>query len=347
MATEQEQLLQWYHTHQRDLPWRQTSDPYRIWLSEVMLQQTRVDTVIDYYHRFLERFPTVEDLAEAELDEVLGLWQGLGYYGRGRRIWQAAKRVVEEHEGRFPESMKAVRALPGIGPYTAGAIMSIAYNAPYPAVDGNVMRVISRYRGIDADIAQAKSRALFEKEVTRMLPEDRRHFNQALMELGAMVCKPQNPDCGTCPWRETCVAYREDRVGDLPVKTKKKKPVERAWAVLHLVNEQGEILFVRRPQEGLLADLWGLPIYPLEMMGDEEGLRARIREDLGIAIGPLRFVRQEKHIFTHRLWQMHRYDGAGDEEERVEDPEIKWVSESDLGEIALPTAFKKVLGDKK
>ncbi len=346
MATEQEQLLQWYRDHHRDLPWRETRDPYRIWLSEVMLQQTRVDTVIDYYYRFLERFPTVEDLAHADLDDVLGLWQGLGYYGRGKRLWQAAKKVVDVHGGVFPDTMKEVRALPGIGPYTAGAVLSIAFNKAHPAVDGNVMRVIARYKGIDEDIALPRSRKTFEEEVDRMLPEDRRHFNQALMELGALICKPLNPSCDVCPWRSSCVALAEQRLEELPVKTKKKKPVEKDWVVLHLVDQDGKILFVRRPQEGLLADLWGLPIYPLERMDHAGELGGEVLEELGVHIGPLHFVRREKHIFTHRLWQMHRYDGRGRSVKRVEDPEIRWVDPGELETIALPTAFKKVLGEK-
>ena len=195
----QTKLLDWYHINHRKLPWRDQFDPYKIWLSEIMLQQTQVTTVIDYFNRFVKTYPTVQDLALADEDSVLKLWEGLGYYSRARRLIPCAKMVVELFDGEFPKDYKKIIKLPGVGSYTAGAVLSIAYNIKLPAVDGNVMRVYSRLFNMDADISDAKSKKIFEEKVFDTLPEDRRHYNQALMELGATICTPKSPKCMACP----------------------------------------------------------------------------------------------------------------------------------------------------
>ncbi len=206
-------LLEWYMENKRDLPWRRHRDPYYIWVSEIMLQQTRVDTVIPYFKRFIERFPTVEALADAPEQDVLKCWEGLGYYSRARNLQAAAKQVKELHGGQVPDDRAAVFALKGVGPYTAGAILSIAFNKPEPAVDGNVMRVLSRYFLIEEDIMKGSTRALMEGLVTELIPEGRASdFNQALMELGALVCTPKSPHCLTCPVMEHC-AEQDRRCG--------------------------------------------------------------------------------------------------------------------------------------
>lgn len=218
-------LLDWYMINRRDLPWRRHNNPYFTWVSEIMLQQTRVDTVIPYFNRFIGNFPTVQALAEAPEEDVLKNWEGLGYYSRARNLQAAARQVMELHGGEMPQDKPAVFALKGVGPYTAGAILSIAFNQPQPAVDGNVMRVLSRYFLIDEDIMKGSTRVLMEELAGELIPEGRaRDFNQALMELGALVCTPKAPHCLTCPVMEQCSGRIAGRELTLPVKTKAKPP---------------------------------------------------------------------------------------------------------------------------
>ena len=219
------ELLNWYDANKRDLPWRRDRDPYRIWVSEVMLQQTRVDTVIPYYERFMERFPTVRHLAEAPEEEVLKCWEGLGYYSRARNLQAGARQVVELYGGVVPDDKAAISSLKGIGPYTAGAILSIAYNKPEPAVDGNVMRVMSRYFLLEDDIAKPSARTKIERLAASIIPEGRAgDFNQAVMELGALVCTPKSPGCLLCPVLAQCAGRAAGRERELPVKSKAKPP---------------------------------------------------------------------------------------------------------------------------
>jgi A/G-specific adenine glycosylase len=219
------ELLAWYRSGNRDLPWRRSRDPYFIWVSEIMLQQTRVDTVIPYFNRFVERFPTVRDLAEAPEEDVLKLWEGLGYYSRARNLQAAAREVTERYGGKIPDDKEAVSGLKGVGPYTAGAILSIAFNRPEPAVDGNVMRVLSRYFCIDEDIARPATRIRMEGLARELIPEGAAgDFNQALMELGALVCTPRSPHCLICPVMEHCAGRIAGREEELPVKSKAKPP---------------------------------------------------------------------------------------------------------------------------
>ncbi|MBV6717089.1 A/G-specific adenine glycosylase [Paenibacillus chitinolyticus] len=256
-------LLAWYLIHRRDLPWRRSRNPYYIWISEVMLQQTRVDTVIPYFHRFVDLFPTVEALAVAPEDEVLKAWEGLGYYSRARNLQQAVREVHERYGGIVPDTKEDISSLRGVGPYTSGAILSIAYNKPEPAVDGNVMRVLSRYFLIEDDIAKPAARVGMERLARDLIPEGSAgDFNQALMELGAMVCTPRSPQCLTCPVMDHCSGRLAGREETLPVKSKAKppKPERRLVALIEGEGENaGRILIRQRPQEGLLARMWELP----------------------------------------------------------------------------------------
>lgn len=256
-------LLQWYRSVKRDLPWRRQRNPYHIWVSEIMLQQTRVETVIPYYNRFMEAFPSVEDLADAPEAEVLKAWEGLGYYSRARNLQQAAREVREMYGGVMPDDKDAVSGLKGVGPYTTGAILSIAYNKPEPAVDGNVMRVLSRYFLLEEDIAKPATRIRIEKLARQLIPEGAAgDFNQALMELGATVCTPKAAHCLPCPVMEHCAARLEGRVDELPVKTKAKPPRPEARAVALIEGAgayAGRLLVRQRPEDGLLAKLWELP----------------------------------------------------------------------------------------
>lgn len=262
-STFQQKLLQWYESQQRVLPWREYDDPYAIWVSEIMLQQTRVEAVLPYFERFVTAFPTIQVLAEAEQEEVLKLWEGLGYYSRARNLHQAAQIVIEEYGGQVPKTHDEVLKLPGVGPYTAGAIMSIAFNQPYPAVDGNVKRVFSRLFAIPDDVKKASVKKRIEGLAEEAIPKGRASdFNQALMELGALICIPKSPRCGICPVQELCSGFADGEPEIYPVKSAKRKPRPMVRLVA-VVRREGcadeQILLMRNPAEGMLAGLWAFP----------------------------------------------------------------------------------------
>lgn len=254
-------LLLWYLENQRDLPWRQTRDPYCIWLSEIMLQQTRVAQATPYYLRFLEAFPSVVDLAEASEEHVLKLWQGLGYYSRARNLHYTAKQVANDYQGQFPKSYHELLKLKGIGAYTAAAIASIAFDEPVAVVDGNVYRVLARFFGIETDIAATAAQKEFSALANTLLdPKRPAQFNQALMEFGAMQCTPKNPYCHQCPLQWSCVAYRDQKVNELPVKTKKTKITNRYFHYLVFEDPQRKILLEKRTEKGIWHNLYQFPL---------------------------------------------------------------------------------------
>lgn len=304
-----ERLVRWFRANQRDLPWRRTKDPYHIWVSEIMLQQTRVDTVIPYYERFLSRYPTVYDLAEADEADLLKVWEGLGYYSRVRNMQIAAQTIVQEYGGRMPDTREEISKLRGIGPYTAGAVLSIAYGKPEPAVDGNVLRVISRSFLLYDDIAKPAARTKVEKLLAGFIPADAAtDFNQGLMELGALICTPRSPGCGGCPVAGVCAAYQAGVVEELPVKTKAKKPryEERAAYIIEGSGErQGMIMLRKRPEEGLLARMWELP---------NEQLSFEAQKQFGLTDY---YYMDAEHIFSHIRWQIKVYVCDEDEAETV------------------------------
>jgi len=254
-------LLLWYLENQRDLPWRQTRDPYCIWLSEIMLQQTRVAQATPYYLRFLEAFPSVVDLAEASEEQVLKLWQGLGYYSRARNLHYTAKQVAYDYQGQFPKSYHELLKLKGIGAYTAAAIASIAFDEPVAVVDGNVYRVLARFFGIETDIAATAAQKEFSALANTLLdPKRPAQFNQALMEFGAMQCTPKNPHCHQCPLQWSCVAYRDQKVNELPVKTKITKITNRYFHYLVFEDPQRKILLEKRTEKGIWHNLYQFPL---------------------------------------------------------------------------------------
>ncbi|KQY86715.1 A/G-specific adenine glycosylase [Paenibacillus sp. Root52] len=316
-------LLDWYMINRRDLPWRRHNNPYFTWVSEIMLQQTRVDTVIPYFNRFIGNFPTVQALAEAPEEDVLKNWEGLGYYSRARNLQAAARQVMELHGGEIPQDKQAVFALKGVGPYTAGAILSIAFNQPQPAVDGNVMRVLSRYFLIDEDIMKGSTRVLMEELAGELIPEGRaRDFNQALMELGALVCTPKAPHCLTCPVMEQCSGRIAGRELTLPVKTKAKppRPEQRLVAIVEGRGaHRGRVLVRQRPESGLLARMWELPHVLAEPpakagkkaapLADEPAM-ALLAGSLwaeGFAARPEGLATHAEHVFSHIVWQLQVY----------------------------------------
>ena len=285
-------LIRWYREHARALPWRSDPTPYHVWISEIMLQQTRVAAVLGYYRRFLAELPGVAELAAAEEDRLMKLWQGLGYYSRARNLQKAARQIMEEHGGRFPHTYEGIRALAGVGDYTAGAISSIAFGLPVPAVDGNVLRVVSRIAGYDGDITRPETRRRVGEALGRVMPlEAPGEFNQALMELGAVVCLPNGaPLCGQCPAGALCAARREGRTGELPVKpAKKARRVEERTVFLLFYGDK--VALRRRPARGLLAGLWEYPNEPSPAPCPVEAA--------ALADGPA-----GKHIFTHIEWRM-------------------------------------------
>ena len=285
-------LLQWYHENARVLPWRSDPTPYHVWVSEIMLQQTRVAAVLGYYARFMEALPAVADLAAVEEDRLMKLWQGLGYYNRARNLQRAARQIMEEHGGVFPDTYEDIRALAGVGDYTAGAISSIAFGLPVPAVDGNVLRVVSRLTGDNGDVTRPDTKRRMTAALGEVIPlDDPGGFNQALMDLGDMVCLPNGePLCPQCPARGFCAARREDRTAELPVKpAKKARRVEERTVFLIFYGKK--VALRRRPERGLLAGLWE---YPNELSPAPCPVEAA-----GLAVGPA-----GKHIFTHIEWRM-------------------------------------------
>ncbi|MFD0961458.1 A/G-specific adenine glycosylase [Paenibacillus chungangensis] len=380
MSTEQyfsTELLAWYRLQKRDLPWRQNRDPYRIWVSEIMLQQTRVDTVIPYYLRFMEKFPTVRALAEAPEEEVLKCWEGLGYYSRARNLQAGARTVADLYDGIIPDDTASVSGLKGVGPYTTGAIMSIAFNRPEPAVDGNVMRVLSRYFCLEEDIARPATRVSIEKLAASLIPEgEAGDFNQALMELGALVCTPKSPGCLTCPVMEHCAARIAGRELELPVKTKAKPPrVElRASVIVTGRGEQeGKVLVRQRPDSGLLAGMWELPHILLPDGGKmwfpeserernseaTEQLARLVDEEAGVLIRPHGIREDADHLFSHIHWKMRIYEAdTGKADDAVEplaaaeapapyhvSSPYRWIGKEDMGELPFPNLFLRILND--
>lgn len=291
-------LLDWYDAHARDLPWRRTRDPYAVWVSEVMLQQTRVDTVIPYYHRFLERFPTPRALADAPEDAVLGAWSGLGYYRRARLLQAGAREVVARHGGRVPRDAAARRALPGVGRYTAGAIGSIAFELPEPLVDGNVARVLARLEGIDTPLGRADTERALWAAAAAIVPGERPGaLNQALMELGATVCTRASPRCGACPVRDRCVARRDGLTRELPV-PRPRRPPRRVALVAAVAHDPDGRPWLARSGDGLFAGLWAPPVVEAP---DGAPAAHRALDALGLAFAaPPVAVGRVEHVLTHR-----------------------------------------------
>jgi A/G-specific adenine glycosylase len=266
----QSRLLAWFKKNARPLPWRKKYRPYEVWVSEIMLQQTQVNTALPYFRRWMKAFPTIASLAQSSENRVLKLWQGLGYYSRARNLRQSAKLILEKHEGRFPEDYESIRGLKGIGRYTAGAIASIAFNQQKPIVDGNVLRVLSRLQAIRKSIDEEKNKELFWKLEESLIPSGKaRYFNQALMELGALVCTAKNPRCGVCPLSKHCRAYAEKNPERYPVRSRKKRMIKVEASAL-VLSKNGRYLICRRPEGKLMGGLWEFPEWKLT-----EGKRLR------------------------------------------------------------------------
>lgn len=298
-------LLSWYDENKRILPWRESKDPYHIWVSEIMLQQTRVEAVKPYYDRFMKQLPTIQDLADASQERLLKLWEGLGYYNRIRNMQKAAIMMMEEYAGQMPAEYDLIIKLPGIGSYTAGAISSIAFEKVYPAVDGNVLRIITRLTADFSDVLDQKYKKKIEAEVQKIMPDDRPgDFNQAMMELGATVCLPNGmPKCSQCPWKDICKAREGNLLEEIPHKEKKKKRTIENKTVL-IIRDGDRTYIQKRPESGLLAGLYEFPM--LEGFVDEKQIKKDV-EKRGMKVLYIKKLEEAVHIFTHKEWHMKGY----------------------------------------
>ncbi len=335
MRPEAEKLLRWYDAEHRRLPWRTHPSAYGTWVSETMLQQTRVETVIGYYLRFLDAFPDVAALARAEEAQVLKLWEGLGYYARARNLHRGARQVMTLYGGSLPRTSEELKTIHGIGPYTAAAIASIAFGEPVPAVDGNALRVISRLRGIRENVRAAAVAKLIDAEAAALVPPERPgDFNQAVMDLGARVCVPGTPDCDACPLRADCAALKAGIAEELPCVPKKKPPLTQQWTVALI--RCGDRWLMRQRTESLLRGLWVFPM--VEGRPEQSSLPDALERLTGLRVSPPSELGEARHVFTHRVWEM-RLCAAQTEDSQ---PKEGWrfFTAEQLRALAVPTAMR-------
>ncbi len=354
-----EKLLVWYDVHKRDLPWRRTQDPYKIWISEIMLQQTRVDTVIPYYERFLDWFPTVADLAQAPEEKLLKAWEGLGYYSRVRNMQKAAQQIMENHGGVFPSSYEEISKLKGIGPYTAGAIASIAFGLPEPAVDGNVMRVLARLFEVDYDIGVPTNRKIFQAMMEILIDPTRPgDFNQALMDLGSDIESPVNPRPEESPVKEFSAAYQHGTMDRYPIKAPKKKPVPVYLTAFIIKDSQGRYLLEKNEREGLLSGFWHFPLIEVESLSgnlgqlsllDGKGEAERnpeilsFEQDYDLAIDwQDRSYPIVQHVFSHRKWQVQIRYGLVKEGEQPATESTVWLTPEEFLDYPFAKPQQKI-----
>ena len=332
-------LLSWFRSVRSPLPWRESKDPYRVWLSEIMLQQTRIEAVIPYYHRFLSEAPTLCHLSELPDERLMKLWEGLGYYSRARNLKKAALLVMENHGGELPRDFSALRALPGIGDYTAGAIASIAFGLPEPAVDGNVLRVIMRLSGREDDIALDATKKAVTGWLREIYPEgeDAGDLTEGLMELGEKICLPVGaPKCSECPLAAQCAARRDERWRELPKKSPKKERRTEEYTVLLLCSDRG-VALRKRPSKGLLAGLWEFPMLDGHLSENEACSRL---SEFGIKVSSIHPCGKASHIFTHITWNMKGMTVVCDAEKLPEELGEFFAPERLRDEIAVPTAYR-------
>ncbi|KAB3526242.1 A/G-specific adenine glycosylase [Alkaliphilus serpentinus] len=335
----QRKLLQWYKNHQRKMPWRGSSSPYEIWVSEIMLQQTRVDTVIPYYKRFIDRLPNLKALAEVEDHQLLKLWEGLGYYSRVRNMKETAKFLMEKHAGAFPKRAKELMELKGIGEYTAGAIASICFGERVAAVDGNVLRVMARLTGSTMDIKDAKVKREIIHQVKSLLPAvDIGNFNQALIEVGAIICKPNSkPDCFNCPIIAECIAYEKGLQNEIPIKSPRAEKKQQEITVL-LMEHKGRFAIKKRTHSKLLKDLWEFP----NIEGKKSSVElTKLLKEWGLKVIECQPLKNSKAIFTHIQWILSGYYLAVEEVQDME-RDLMWVTKEELlREYSMASAFKE------
>ncbi|MDZ7658494.1 A/G-specific adenine glycosylase [Fodinibius sp.] len=345
-GTFQSRILDWYDLNKREMPWRDCDNPYKIWVSEIMLQQTRVDQATPYFNRFMEHFPTVYDLAKADQQEVLKVWEGLGYYSRARHLHAAAKLVVDEFDGNVPETWDEITKLKGVGPYTAAAVLSIAFQKKHAVVDGNVIRVLSRYLGIEDDVRSSSTKNAIQDAADELISDERPgDYNQALMELGATICTPSNPDCEECPIQANCVAYKTAKTEEIPYKSSAKKRPHHHIGVGIVTNKDGEVLIALRPDDAMLGGMWEFPGGKQEEGEDMEDTVSReLKEELDIDISISKPFMKLNHAYSHFKITLHAYlctlvDGIP---KPKSSQEIRWIAINELEDYPFPKANRKL-----
>jgi A/G-specific adenine glycosylase len=334
-------LTRWYNKNKRDLPWRNTRDPYKIWISEIMLQQTTVNTVIAYYERWVKKFPTVHDLAQASLQSVLKQWQGLGYYNRAKNMHKAAVILIKEHQGTLPQDPQAIRSLPGFGPYTTGSVLSIAYDMRLTIIDANVRRVVMRLLALPG-IADTKQDPKINEFLLNVFPESGAgDFNQALMELGALVCRSREPLCILCPVSKYCQAYKKSIQEIIP--ETKKKIIKEIDAVIAIIKKEGKYFIQRRPSKGLLADLWEFPGGKIEAGETKQKALAReLHEELGVQLKSSKYLFGVKHFYTQFRVNLSIFICSLEAEPKT-DATHRWVSFKSFAKYPMPSGSAKII----
>ncbi|MHB8482884.1 MAG: A/G-specific adenine glycosylase [Nitrospiria bacterium] len=335
-------LLQWYKAHSRKLPWRTSYSPYSVWVSEIMLQQTQVDTVIPYYHRFLSSFPTVQTLAEAPLDKVLKGWEGLGYYSRARNLQKSARIIIDRYHSRFPDQFDELIRLPGIGKSTAGAILSIAFNQPFPILDGNVRRVLSRLFAVQTTPGPKTDQRLWDYS-SALVPKKARDFNSALMDLGATLCKPKQPFCNLCPLNPFCLGFKKNIQNLLPLKKKREK-VPLYFHAGMVIWKNRKVLIRKRPVNGLLGGLWEFP----EAVVDQADLADHSRlpqlyPDLPVKLKIQNFLFKLTHTFTHFKMELHVFKAECLSGKISQNGRLRWVSLTESEVFPFSATHKKII----
>lgn len=349
-----ENLLAWYKEHKREMPWRGEKDPYKIWISEIMLQQTRVDQAWPYFENFMKAFPTVFDLAKADQQQVLKAWEGLGYYSRARNLHSASKMIVEDYNGKLPETYDEIIKLKGIGSYTAAAITSIAFGLPNAVVDGNVIRVITRYFGIEDDVRKTGTVKEVQSLVNELISQKQpAEFNQGMMELGATVCSPHNPDCLNCPIQSGCIATKIAKTDIIPYKSKANKKPHKVIGVGIIEAEDGKLLIALRPEDAMLGGLWEFPGGKQEK-GEtiQQTVERELLEELGVEVHAFKEFMTLKHTYSHFSITMHAWfcTHISGTPKAKSSQEIRWVKRSELEEYPFPKANKvlteRLIGDE-
>jgi A/G-specific adenine glycosylase len=341
-------LVAWFQENRRPLPWRRDHSPYAVWVSEVMLQQTQVIKVVPYFEKWMERLPDPTAVAEAEEGELLRLWEGLGYYSRVRNLRKAAQKIVQDHGGRIPQDEKALRGLPGIGPYTAAAILSLAFNEEVPLLDGNAERVVARIVDLDRPVKTVESRKTLQETLAAWLPKGRaREFNQAVMELGATVCTPRGPACDACPVSACCQARLKGTVLQRPIRASRPSTVP-VTAVLGILWAEGRVFIQKRPPTGLMASLWEFPGGKVKAKESlKQGLRRELLEELGVKVAIVEKLAEIRHAYTRFRVRLHAYrcqmDPPAQEIVLGAAVEGRWVSVEELDNFAFPSANRRLI----
>lgn len=341
-ASFQKKLFRWYERHHRTLPWRECADPYKIWISEVMLQQTTVQTVLPYYTKWLQTFPSVQDLSQAPLQKILKVWQGLGYYQRAKNLHKASRIIVNEFKGRIPQEYEELKKLPGFGPYITAAVLSLAFDKPFPVVDANVRRVLMRLKGARGEANPKNDKGLLDF-LTPYFPQKKSGvFNQAMMELGALVCRPKNPSCLLCPLNDFCQAFKEGKQEVIPLP--KKRNYRKIETVVAIIRKNGQFLIQKRPPQGLLADLWEFP-GGKRKSGEtlEEALHREIKEELRTEVQAEKFLIRVQHAYTQFQVTLYAYECRLKNMPRLNKKLHRWVTLREMRHYPFPSGSAKII----